>query len=111
MNHKITREKFSICGFKFSKDNDYPKHPKIRKRILGGNDYLKRAMQKSLLLPFLQAPPSKIFPSDWITREYPISSDEPMGCITIPLFPKVVSKVPVEVKRAMQKSSLPVILL
>ena len=35
---------------KFSKDNDYPKHPKIRKRTLGENDYLKRAMQKSSLL-------------------------------------------------------------
>jgi len=36
---KKSREKFFICGFKFSKDNDYPKHPRIRKRILGENDY------------------------------------------------------------------------
>jgi len=34
-----SREKISICGYKFSKDNDYPKHPKICKRILGENDY------------------------------------------------------------------------
>ena len=68
-----SREKFSICGFKFSKDNDYPKPPKIRKRILGENDYLNRAMQKYWwpLLVFKQRPPSKIFPSGWIAREYP----------------------------------------
>jgi hypothetical protein len=53
------------------KDNDYPKHFRIRKRILGENDYLKRAMQKSRLIPLEQLPPSKIFPSDWIARDCP----------------------------------------
>jgi len=75
-----SREKISICGLNFRKIMIIQNPPESEwVRILGENDYLKRAMQKSILLPLPQEPPSKIFPSGWIAREYPSSPNEPMG--------------------------------
>jgi hypothetical protein len=73
---------------------------------------LKRAMQKSLLLPLEQKPPSKIFPSGWIAREYPLSSVMNLWAVLLYIArtKRSIQSTIIELKRVMQKSPLPSIL-
>jgi hypothetical protein len=63
---------------------------------------LKRAMQKSLLTSYCKYHRVKFFHRVGLQEIFQ-NHHEPMGCITLPLVPKEVSRVPSELKRAMQK--------
>ena len=60
--------------------------------------------------PLQESPANTILPSDWMPRAWALSTEEvPISVVTVPVPPKVVSRVPFEVYLTRAKSlSLPI---